>query len=256
MAEEKRGISLLKLGLLIPAHNVENQIEAVIQEARPWVDKILLVDDGSTDHTREKTLSLGVEFVSYHPNRGKGFALRQGIDYYIKNGFEAILTMDGDGQHDPKRIPFFIEEFKKGQAEVIIGSRMEESAKIPRYRYYPNLVGTYCLSWATGHYIPDSQSGFRLYQAKALKGLDLQSEGFALETELLIKLAKRGLRIASIPIPAIYRKGAQASHYRPVRDTYQISIMVLRSIFWKREVPRPKGVFWLPFRHRFGQKHD
>jgi glycosyltransferase involved in cell wall biosynthesis len=256
MGQGKREINLLKLGLLIPAHNVENQIEAVIQEARPWVNKILLVDDGSTDHTRDMALSLGAEVVSYRPNRGKGFALRQGIAYYIKNEFEAILTMDGDGQHDPKRIPFFIDEFKKGQAEVIIGSRMGESSKIPRNRYYPNLVGTYCISWATGQYIPDSQSGFRLYQVKAIKGLDLQSEGFAFETELLIKLAKRGFRIASFPIPAIYRHGGQVSHYRPVRDTYQISIMVLRSIFWKREVPRPRGVFLMPFRHRFGQKRD
>jgi glycosyltransferase involved in cell wall biosynthesis len=246
----------MKLGVLIPARNVEDQIAPVIREARRWVDKVVVVDDGSRDGTREKSLSLGAEVVSYRPSRGKGFALKQGLAYYIKNNFQAVLTLDGDGQHDPLRIPFFIEAYRKGEAEVIIGSRMEESEKIPRHRYYPNLIGVYCLSWATAQYIPDSQSGFRLYPVKPLKGLELRSNGFALETELLIKLAKRGCRIGAIPIPAIYREGEHHSHYRPVKDTYQISITVLRSIFWKRESPRPKGVFGLPFRCRFSQRHD
>jgi glycosyltransferase involved in cell wall biosynthesis len=256
MAKKRKEINRLKLGVLIPAHNVENQVEPVIREARRWVDKVLVVDDGSRDGTREMSLSLGAEVVSYRPSRGKGFALKQGLAYYIKNRFQAVLTLDGDGQHDPLRIPLFIEAYNQGQAEVIIGSRMAESDKIPRHRYYPNLIGVYCLSWATGQYIPDSQSGFRLYQVKPVEGLELLSNGFALETELLIKLAKRGCRISSIPIPAIYKEGNPISHYRPVKDTYQISIMVLRSIFWKREAPRPKGVFGLPFRCRYSRTHE
>jgi hypothetical protein len=133
---------------------------------------------------------------------------------------------------------------------VIIGSRLGDRERIPKIRYYPNLVGTYCLSWATGQYVPDSQSGFRLYQAEWLRGLPLKADGFALETEVLIKLAKKGAAIASIAVPAIYPEGRTPSHYRPVADTYQISMMVLRSIFWPRLTKRPRGVFGLPFRQR------
>ena len=242
----------MKVGLLIPAYNVEDQIGAVIQGARPWVDGILVLDDGSSDHTREKALGLGTEVISNKPNRGKGYALKQGFAYFRFHGFGAILTIDGDGQHDPRYIPHFLEAYKKGKAQVIIGSRMEEGSKIPKARYVPNLIGTYCLSWATGQYVPDSQSGYRLYETKALEGLSLKDNRFALETEVLIKLAKRGCVFSSIPVPAIYNEVRQASNFRPVKDIYQISMMVLRSIFWKRETPRPKGTFLLPFRRRFG----
>jgi len=246
----------MKFALLIPAHNVETRIGEVLKGAGKWMADILVVDDGSTDKTADIARRQGARVLSEGVNRGKGHALKWGFDFLLKEGPEAILTMDGDGQHDPACLPLFLEAYRRGAGEVIIGSRMGSREKIPRLRYYPNLVGTYCLSWATGQYVPDSQSGFRLYQARGLKGLSLTANGFALETELLIKLAKQGARIASLPIPAIYSQNGQASHYRPVADTYQISIMVLRSIFWKREVPRPRGVFGLPFRHRFGQKHD
>jgi glycosyltransferase involved in cell wall biosynthesis len=209
-----------------------------------------VVDDGSTDKTLEIARRAGARVLSDPINRGKGYALKRGFELLLKEEPEAILTMDGDGQHDPDCLPLFLEAYRRGAGQVIIGSRMGSREQIPRLRYYPNLVGTYCLSWATGQYVPDSQSGFRLYAARGLRGLTLGADGFALETELLIKLAKKGARIASLPIPAIYNQNGQASHYRPVADTYQISIMVLRSIFWPRRTPRKKGVFSLPFRER------
>lgn len=240
----------MKFALLIPAHNVETRIEEVLTGAGKWIADILVVDDGSTDKTADIVRRQGVRVLTGRPNRGKGYALKWGFETLLKEGPEAILTMDGDGQHDPDCLPLFLEAYRRGAGGVIIGSRMGSREQIPRLRYYPNLVGTYCLSWATGQYIPDSQSGFRLYAARGLQGLSLKADGFALETELLIKLAKKGALIASLPIPAIYGRKGQASHYRPVADTYQISIMVLRSIFWPRRIPRGKGVFSLPFRER------
>jgi glycosyltransferase involved in cell wall biosynthesis len=240
----------MKFALLIPVHNVETWIAEVLRGAGKWISEILVVDDGSTDKTAEIARRQGARILSEGTNRGKGFALKRGFEALLREAPEAILTMDGDGQHDPDCLPLFIEAYRGGAGDVIIGSRMGNRDEIPRLRYYPNLVGTYCLSWATSQYIPDSQSGFRLYGARGLQGLSLAADGFALETELLIKLAKKGARIASLPIPAIYRQDGQASHYRPVADTYQISIMVLRSIFWPRRIPRSKGVFLLPFRER------
>ena len=240
----------MKVALLIPAHNVGEQITAVLQGARKWLTDVLVVDDGSTDDTLEMVRRQGVPALSYQPNRGKGYALKQGFNALLNLKPAAIVTMDGDGQHDPEWLPLFVEAYRRGAGEVIIGSRMGNRAAIPRIRYYPNLVGTYCLSWATGQYVPDSQSGFRLYGSEGLKGLDLKADGFALETELLIRLAKRGARIAAIPIPAIYNSRGPGSHFRPVADTYEISLMVLRSIFWPRQTPRGKGIFLLPFRAR------
>ena len=237
-------------GLIIPAHNVEEPLVGVIRGARKWVRDILVVDDGSTDQTKEAARAEGAQVMSFPANGGKGRALKTGFAHYLDRGVEAIITMDGDGQHDPECLPALIEEYRKGAAQVIIGSRLGDRERIPKIRYYPNLVGTYCLSWATGQYVPDSQSGFRLYQAEWLRGLPLKADGFALETEVLIKLAKKGATIASIAVPAIYGDRRPRSHYRPVADTYQISIMVLRSIFWPRLTKRPRGVFWLPFRQR------
>ncbi len=241
---------MTRLGLIIPAHNVEEPLVEVIRGARKWVQDILVVDDGSTDQTRDVALSQGAQVWSFPTNQGKGKALKTGFGYYLDRGVEAIITMDGDGQHDPNCLPILIEEYQKGEAQVIIGSRLGDRERIPKIRFYPNLVGIYCLSWATGQYVPDSQSGFRLYQAEWLRGLSLKADGFALETEVLIKLAKKGAAIASIAVPAIYGDRRPRSHYRPVADTYQISIMVLRSIFWPRLTKRPRGVFWLPFRQR------
>jgi glycosyltransferase involved in cell wall biosynthesis len=240
----------IKLGLIIPAHNVEEPIVGVIRGARKWVRDILVVDDGSSDQTREAALAQGAQVLSLPTNQGKGRALKTGFAYFLERGVEAVITLDGDGQHDPESLPALIDEYRKGEAQVIIGSRLGDRERIPKIRYYPNLVGTYCLSWATGQYIPDSQSGFRLYQAEVLKGLSLKAEGFALETEVLIKLAKKGVAIASVAVPALYAEGRPRSHYRPVADTYRISIMVLQSIFWPRLTKRPPGVFWLPFRQR------
>jgi glycosyltransferase involved in cell wall biosynthesis len=239
-----------RFGLIIPAHNVEKTLVGVIRGARKWVRDILVVDDGSTDQTKEAARAEGVQVVSSPTNEGKGRALKTGFAHYLDRGVEAIITMDGDGQHDPECLPALIGEYDRRAAQVIIGSRLGDRERIPKIRYYPNLVGTYCLSWATGQYVPDSQSGFRLYQAEGLRGLPLKADGFALETEVLIKLSKKGATIASIAVPAIYGEPRPRSHYRPVADTYQISMMVLRSIFWPRLTKRPRGVFWLPFRQR------
>jgi glycosyltransferase involved in cell wall biosynthesis len=239
-----------QFGLIIPAHNVEEPLVEVIRGARKWVRDILVVDDGSTDQTKEVARAEGAQVVSFQANGGKGRALKTGFAYYLERGVRAIITMDGDGQHEPEYLPALIGEYGKGAAQVIIGTRLGDRKRIPKIRYYPNLVGTYCLSWATSQYVPDSQSGFRLYEADCLRGLPLKADGFALETEVLIKLAKKGAAIASIAIPAIYDDRRAPSHYRPVADTYRISIMVLRSIFWTRLTKRPKGVFGLPFRQR------
>jgi glycosyltransferase involved in cell wall biosynthesis len=239
-----------QLGLIIPAYNVEEPIVGVIRGARKWIKDILVVDDGSTDQTRDAALAQGAQVLSLPTNQGKGRALKTGFAYYLDRGVEAVITLDGDGQHDPECLPALMEEYRKGEAQVIIGSRLGDRERIPKIRYYPNLVGAYCLSWATGQYIPDSQSGFRLYQAEALTGLSLKAEGFALETEVLIKLAKKGAAIRSVSVPALYAEGRPPSHYRAVADTYRISIMVLQSIFWPRLTKRPPGVFWLPFRQR------
>jgi glycosyltransferase involved in cell wall biosynthesis len=244
------GFVMIRSGLVIPAHNVEGPLAGVLRGARKWVEDILVVDDGSTDLTREAALAQGAQVLSWPSNRGKGRALKTGFGYYLDRGVEVIITMDGDGQHDPDCLPALIEAYHRSQAQVVIGSRLGDRERIPKIRYYPNLVGTYCVSWATGQYVPDSQSGLRLYQAQWLKGLPLKADGFALETEVLIKLAKKGAVIASIDVPALYPAGGAPSHYRPVADTYRISIMVLRSIFWPRLTKRPRGVFGLPFRQR------
>jgi glycosyltransferase involved in cell wall biosynthesis len=142
------------------------------------------------------------------------------------------LTLDADGQHDPEDIPALISRFREGTAGIVIGTRMADRAKIPRYRLIPNLVGNFFLSRASGQSIEDSQCGMRVYSARVLRGVTVDSSRFDAEAELLIKAGRLGFPFAFVPIATIYREGGK-THFVPVKDTYLISLVYLKSLFWK-----------------------
>jgi glycosyltransferase involved in cell wall biosynthesis len=140
----------------------------------------------------------------------------------------AVLLLDGDGQHDPADVPAFLAAWDAGAGDLVVGSRMADSQAIPRARYWTNRIGSRILSWMTGWEIADSQSGYRLLSADLLRRLPLEARGYAVESEMLIKAAHRGARLAEVPIRTIYE--GNPSHYRPLLDTARISLW---SIYWK-----------------------
>ncbi len=224
---------LQTIAALIPAHNARGTIGQVVAGTKRHVAYVLVVDDGSDDDTRDEASRAGAVVIRHLNNRGKGEALKTGFRFLTARGFDAVLTLDADGQHDPDDIPALISRFEEGRAGIVIGTRMADRAKIPRYRLIPNLVGNFFLARASGQPIADSQCGMRVYAARLLEMVTVTSSRFDAEAELLIKAGRLGFTFAFVPIAAIYRRDGK-SHFIPVKDTYLISLVYLKSLFWKR----------------------
>jgi len=212
---------------LIPAFNEEKRIAEVVRSVRKHIADVIVVDDGSVDATAERAKGSGAVVIRHGSNEGKGMALRTGFSHVLRQSYSAVITLDGDGQHAPEEVATFLSAFDADAGDIIIGSRLWDRAAIPSYRYIPNQNGIFCISKAAGCRIADTQSGFRLYRREVLERIALSTTGFETETEALIRAGKAGFRIHSVPVSAIYNRD-YTTNFRPVRDFYRISILVLK----------------------------
>lgn len=219
-----------KICILIPALNAEDTIGEIINGCKRYIGDVIVIDDGSCDRTSLISQAKGALVLKHERNMGKGMALRTGFIYVLSKDYDGVITIDADSQHNPSDIPLFIKRYLEDGPDIIIGNRMGHKEKIPKYRYYTNLAGIFFISKAAGQILDDSQSGFRLYRKDVIKEVSLKTAGFETETEILIKAGRMGYRIASIPVGVNY--GNKRSHYRPLKDTCRISLLVLKSIFW------------------------
>ena len=224
--------------VVIPAFNEALTISAVVTAVRRLsLDRIIVVDDGSTDdtatliralETQEETAP-SLELIRHPANRGKGFALASGIARALAYGGERIVTIDGDGQHCTDDIPRLERAAMRAPAAIVIAARTEARETAPPLRRFANEVADFWISWACGRRIDDTQSGFRLYPAAVLARLSVRprrNAGFAFETELLIEGVAAGAEICSVPIMTRYMPDRRLSHYRPWRDTWSIIRLV------------------------------
>ena len=224
----------MKTCAAIPAFNNENTISEVVERTRREVDHVVVIDDGSRDQTIESAKRAGAHVLSISKNRGKGHALAIAFKYAREIGFDAIITLDADLQHDPSEIPKFIDHYTERKSAIVIGNRLHEKRNIPRIRYGPNKIGCYTFSWLTGQTIEDSQCGFRLYDRIIFESIHILNDGFEAEADILLRAGKRGFRIDFVPIKTIYfQNHNHCSYYRPIKDTFRISIIFLMNLFWK-----------------------
>lgn len=218
-----------EIAVVIPAYNESGTIRDVAQRALAQCRQVIVVDDGSRDGTADAVADLPVVLLRNEANSGKAVSLWRGMQHAIVHGAVAVITLDADGQHQPEDILRFLEMAANHPDHIIIGSRLADRRAIPTRRYYANRVANFWISWAAGYYIKDSQSGFRLYPASLLKNSKLRvskARGFVFESEILIEAAKRGVYSLTLPITAIYKPNARASHFRPVLDIARITRMV------------------------------
>jgi len=205
-----------RLVALIPAHDEAARIERVVRGATRHLP-VLVVDDGSGDDTAMVAEAAGAEVVRQSPNRGKGAALRAGFAAALAEGAEAVITLDGDGQHDPTEIPSFLGAYARRTladvpTELIVGKR--SFRRMPPVRRLANWLGTAVLSGALGRWIPDNQSGYRLIGRRLMAAMaDSRESGFAFEVEMIAVCLREGWPIAWVPIRTIY--GDETSHIRP-----------------------------------------
>lgn len=221
----------MRVAVVIPAYNEAATIRAVAERALARCRDVIVVDDGSTDGTREALAALPVRLLRHERNQGKAAALWRGAQEALGLRCDAIVTLDGDGQHAPEDIPRLLAEAERHPGAIVIGARLADRRAIPKIRYLANRAAVFWLSWACGQRLADSQSGFRVYPAGLFRRLSIPHDhkhGFVFESEILIEAARLGYRFVMVPIAAVYRPDARPSHYRQV-DTLRI----IRMIAWK-----------------------
>lgn len=211
---------------LIAAFNEEKRIGEVVAGALKHVPKAIVVDDGSTDGTARLARDAGAEILTHGRNVGKGASLRDGLEKAFADGFDPVIVLDGDGQHDWNEIPLFLEADREGRFGVIVGNRMGRAEAMPLIRRLTNRVTSFLASFLAGQRIPDSQCGFRLIHGNAFRRMEIKTVRYDTETEMLIEAARGGCRIGSIEVKAIY--GAERSKINPVRDTIRFIKLVIR----------------------------
>jgi glycosyltransferase involved in cell wall biosynthesis len=205
---------------LLPAHNEQATVKSVLERVLLHVDRALVVDDGSDDATGREAASLrGVEVLRI-PRTGKGGALRAGFLRAVEGGYDWVLTLDSDGQHDPDEIPTFLGAVQRGDPAMVVGSRRGDLVSMPWLRRVTNVFMSWLVSRFASQRIPDSQNGYRLIATRVLREVTLTTSHFETESELLVAASRRGFRIGSVPVRTIYRTGGH-SHIRKVPDTWR-----------------------------------
>lgn len=222
----------VRAAALIPAFNEAQSIAQVVEGVSGSVAHVIVVDDGSTDGTAERARAAGAEVVTHGTNRGKGHALRTGIARVLAGDFTHVLVLDGDLQHLPEEASELLAAAADTGADVILGERRFRRSHMPAARYHANRLGSRVLSWFIGIPVLDTQCGFRVFRVEALRPLRLNASGYEIETEMLVKVRRRGGRVASVPITAVYR--GQSSKLRPVRDTTRTCFLAVYYRFLER----------------------
>jgi len=205
-----------KVLIIIPAYNEEKKIRKVIEKCLKYSKYVLAIDDGSKDNTLKEIKKTKAIYLVNKLNKGKGYSLRKGFRYALKNKFDIVVTLDADGQHDPKFIPKFVKGIERGY-DIIIGTRRKRHSSMPKRRRTSNFILSLIFSVASRTWIKDTQSGYRAIRVKALKGLKLKTSGYETESEILMKLGRRGAKFGKIMIPVIYED--EVSSINPVKDT-------------------------------------
>jgi len=207
---------------LIPAFNEAAHLAQVVTGARVHLP-VLVVDDGSTDDTAACAEQAGANVLRQIPNQGKGAALRAGFGWALNAAYQAVLTLDADGQHDPAEIPKFVDAHRARGADLVIGAR--DFRRMPLVRRLANTTGRWAFSWAFGQPIRDNQSGYRLIGRRLLEVILTGDEaGFEFEMEVIVICIRRGFMLDWVPIRTIY--AGQRSHIRPGRHALNFLRMV------------------------------
>jgi len=218
----------MKCLLVIPAFNEEPTIPGLVKAAKEHIHDVMVIDDGSDDATTLVAALAGAMVHRLKTNMGKGVALKEAFAYAIDQGYDYVLTMDADGQHAPADIVNFLPLL--GQYDLILGNRMSDAGRVPLLRRVGNLSSSLLVSVLCGQWIHDSQTGFRAYRTGLLRQIQLQSKRYDLETEVIIKAARKHFRIGHAHIQTIYAD--EVSRFRNVKDSLRFLSVIFKSFLW------------------------
>jgi len=221
--------------VLIPAYNAEHTLPILLSQLQKLREKpisILVIDDGSSDATSAVVKEFKVEGFKFPQNRGKGRALRHGFNMLLENtDADYIVCLDADLQHPVSFIPVFINEAENKNSWFVMGYRHQSISVMPWSRILSNFITSQIISGLTGQKIRDSQCGFRLIAKSVLREINLQEDGFQLESEMLLRIATRKIRIDQVAIPTIYNH--DNSHIHHFKDTIKFIVLIIKEIGYK-----------------------
>jgi len=231
---------MTKITAILPAYNEEVSLGSVVLNTKKYVDNVIVVDDGSKDSTVEIAKLAGAEVISHPSNKGKGAALKTGFEAVKES--EIIVTLDSDGQHNPKEIPKLINPIINGEADIVNGSRYINGNKkdTPSYRRVGQTVLDKATNLGCGLEITDSQSGYRAFARHAIPAFRFSSVDFGIESEMLMDAANAGLRIKEVEINVRYDVDVSTKH--PVSHGIGVLMRVINDL----EFQRPLYYFTLP----------
>ena len=231
MNDQPQPLTPERIAVVVPALNEALRIRDVVQGALRHCPNVIVVDDGSDDGTADAIADLPMTLLRHPSRMGKGAGLRTGFAEALRRGFEAVITMDGDGQHSADDIPRMLDAGNRRPGWIVIGARLRKRANQPLYRRLANEFGDWGIAWGTGYQVADRQSGQRLYPADvcALACAGIPGEDFVFEAQVVMSAAQElGTRCVSVPIEARYNTVHAApdfrpSHFRPLRDLWRIT---------------------------------
>ncbi len=231
MTEEKTDCrTLLKergVCTVIPTYNNAATLKKVVEDVLEYCGDVIVVNDGSTDGTAEILEGIeGITVVGHEANRGKGHALKTGFRKALELGFAYAITLDSDGQHYAKDIEVFLRANVETPGALIIGERQLDGADMTRGSVFANKFSNFWFAVQTGKALKDTQTGYRLYPLRKLRGLNMLTSRYEAELELLVFAAWNGVRIVSVPVDVFYpSKEERVSHFRPVKDFARILVL-------------------------------
>jgi glycosyltransferase involved in cell wall biosynthesis len=234
LVEEKNGRTLA----IIPCYNEETTIGSIVLKAKNYVDEVLVIDDGSKDDTSKIAEAAGATVINHKMNKGKSAVIKTGFEHALEKKFDYVVTIDGDGQHNPDEIPSLLKHLidDGNDIDISIGARYGKTTEMPIWRRLGKRVLDYTTSFGNGGFITDSQSGFRAFNKRAIQGITprLNGNGFSVESEQLIKAHELGLGIAHTHISCKYKDLDTST-----KNASSHGFSVLRYVFWLVAEKRP-----------------
>jgi glycosyltransferase involved in cell wall biosynthesis len=214
----------------IPAFEAAPSIAAVVRRVLPISAEVVVVDDGSEDGTGDAARACGVSVLTHAVNLGKGAALKTAFDHLFGSGYDAVVTLDADGQHPPEEIPKLLAPWRQG-ADLVLGTRAHLYGAMGRVRRASNGTSSWLISHVAGATLPDCQTGYRLYTRRLIETIGFPEARFEAESAVLVRAVRRGFRVVGVPVRLDEADGRATSHYRPIIDSLRIAGAVARARF-------------------------